>query len=180
MKKLYHASHDGSIERFEPRPSPSPDAGVTENAVWAIDDEHLVNYLLPRDCPRVTYYPLPGSKAEDAERLIGPSGSKHVVAIETGWLERAMRESLWLYEFDPGAFIEVDAGAGYHISRQAQIPVSKKKIEDPLLELTSRGAELRVLPSLWPLRDAVLEASLQFSFIRMRNAKSRPLSGDHS
>jgi hypothetical protein len=33
-----------------------------------------------------------------------------------------------------------------------------------------RGVELRVLPTLWPLRDAVLESSLQFSMIRMRNA----------
>jgi len=24
--------------------------------VWAIDGDHLRNYLVPRDCPRVTYY----------------------------------------------------------------------------------------------------------------------------
>jgi hypothetical protein len=33
--------------------------------------------------------------------------------------------------------------------------------------------ELRFVPSLWPLRDAVVESSLQLSFIRMRNALPR-------
>ena len=36
-----------------------------------------------------------------------------------------------------------------------------------------RGVELRVLPSLWPLRDAVVASSPQLSLIRMRNAAAR-------
>lgn len=32
---------------------------------------------------------------------------------------------------------------------------------------------LRVVPSLWPLHDAVVVSTLQFSMIRMRNAQSR-------
>ncbi len=169
MKKLYHASHDESIERFEPRPPPSLDSGFTKNAVWAIDEERLVNYLLPR----VTYYPRKDSKAEDVDRLIGPSGGRHIVAIESGWLERAMSESLWLYQFDPESFFVIDEGAGYHVSTRIEYPISKRQIDSPILELTARGVELRVVPSLWPLRDAVLESSLQFSFIRMRNARPR-------
>ncbi len=33
--------------------------------VWAVDRFHLHNYLLPRDCPRVTYYTAPTSAPED-------------------------------------------------------------------------------------------------------------------
>lgn len=52
---LYHASERPSIVRFEPRPVRA-ESGLTEEVVWAIDDEHLQNYLLPRECPRVTFY----------------------------------------------------------------------------------------------------------------------------
>jgi len=45
---------------------------------------------------------------------------------------------------------------------------------DALAELTHRDVELRVTPSLWPLRDAVVASTLQFSLIRMRNATPRP------
>ena len=36
-----------------------------------------------------------------------------------------------------------------------------------------RDVELRFVPNLWPLRDAVVASTLQFSLIRMRNALSR-------
>jgi hypothetical protein len=46
-------------------------------------------------------------------------------------------------------------------------------IDDAIAALMRRRVELRVLPTLWPLRDAVLESSLQFSMIRMRHARPR-------
>lgn len=173
MKRLFHVSCDGSIERFEPRPPPSLDAGVDYDAVWAIDETHIVNYLLPRDCPRVTYYPVAGSRSEDIEELIGPSKSKHIVAIEDTWFERASNEEIYLYEFDTKSFSVVDFGAGYFVSREVVFPIAKRKIVNPLLELVSLDVELRVLKSLWILRDRVVESTLQFSCIRMRNAKPR-------
>ena len=48
---LFHISEELGIERFEPLTSES----VSEPVVWAIDADHLRNYLLPRECPRVTY-----------------------------------------------------------------------------------------------------------------------------
>jgi hypothetical protein len=48
---LFHVSEEAGLARFEPRPSPSADAPV----VWAVDADRLRNYLLPRECPRVTY-----------------------------------------------------------------------------------------------------------------------------
>jgi hypothetical protein len=41
------------------------------------------------------------------------------------------------------------------------------------LEITRRGAEVRLVESLWPLHDAVAASTLEFSMIRMRNAKQR-------
>ena len=49
---FYHVSEESNIAVFEPRLPPSPDSGVQGEVVWAIDQEHLPNYLLPRDCPR--------------------------------------------------------------------------------------------------------------------------------
>jgi hypothetical protein len=51
--------------------------------------------------------------------------------------------------------------------------VRVRVLEDPVSELRHRGVELRVLSDLWPLRDAVVASSLQFSIIRMRNALPR-------
>jgi len=67
-----------------------------------------------------------------------------------------------------------DAGAGYYVSREAVSPQGVTPITDLLAELTRRDVELRVTPSLWPLRDAVAASTLQFSIIRMRNAAPRP------
>jgi hypothetical protein len=36
-----------------------------------------------------------------------------------------------------------------------------------------RGVELRVQPSLWELRDAVIASTLAFSIIRWQNAAPR-------
>ena len=57
-----------------------------------------------------------------------------------------------------------------NVSRAAVRPLSMRRVDDLLGELARRDVELRVTPSLWPLRDAVLASSLAFSVIRMGNA----------
>ncbi len=173
MQKLYHVSEHGSIKRFDPRPSPSVVPGVTEPVVWTIDEKHLINYLLPRECPRVTYYAIEKSNKEDIDTLLNSNASCHVVAIEDLWFEKALESEIWIYEFQPNAFSVVDEGAGYFASKKSVTPTGKRKIKNPLVELISRGAELRIVSSLWPLRDAVIQSSLQFSCVRMPNAKPR-------
>ncbi len=49
---LFHVSEESGIKRFEPRAL----EGGGKPVVWAIDDARLRNYLVPRDCPRVTFY----------------------------------------------------------------------------------------------------------------------------
>src|SRR5439155_4632614 len=95
--QLYHVSEDAGIREFVPRLPPSSDSGVSYPVVWAVDEERLRNYLLPRDCPRVTFYATERSSSEDMRYLMGPSGSRAVVAIERAWLGRVREAVLHLY-----------------------------------------------------------------------------------
>src|SRR5262249_22781766 len=161
-------SEEPGIERFEPRPSKYTDDPV----VWAIDAGRLRNYLLPRECPRVTYYACPSSDPEEVERFLGKS--KAVVAIESGWFGKVRSCRLCRYHFPADTFECLDECAGYFVSR---LPVTPTRVDiyyDLITELLGRGVELRFLPSLWPLHDAVAASSLQFSMIRMHNALPRP------
>lgn len=164
---LFHVSEEPGIKRFEPR---APEDGH-EPVVWAITAARLCNYLVPRECPRVTYYAGPDTVRTDVERFLGTSGA--VVAIEQQWVERVRSCRLYCYHMPPDTFACIDECAGYFISRAAVAPAWMEVIDDAVSELLRRRVELRVLPSLWPLRDAVVASSLQFSMIRMRNALPR-------
>jgi len=166
---LFHVSEHGGIQQFDPRPS----EGVAHPVVWAIDEGRLRNYLVPRECPRVTYYAGRGTRAADVERFLGSSPA--VLAIEGQWLERLRSCRLYCYHMPPETFECLDECAGYFASRVPVVPARVDVIDDPISELVRRGVELRIISDLWPLRDAVVASSLQFSIIRMRNA--RPRSG---
>ena len=137
----------------------------------AIDAGHLRNYLMPRECPRVTCYAGPQTTAADVERFLG--SSEVVIAIEEAWLERLKSCRLYCYSLPAETFECVDACAGYFISRVSVVPAAVEVVDDAYAALLERGVDLRVLPDLWPLRDAVAASSLQFSIIRMRNARPR-------
>lgn len=164
---LFHLSEEAGIERFEPRAT----EGGGEPFVWAIDAARLRNYLVPRDCPRVTYYAGAETTAADAERFLGSSPA--VVAVESAWLERLRRCRLYCYHLPPATFECIDECAGYFVSRAAVAPARVEVFEDLIGELLARGVELRFVPELWTLRDAVVASSLRFSLIRMRNARPR-------
>jgi len=164
---LFHISEESGIERFEPRASEYASGLV----VWAIDGAHLRNYLVPRQCPRVTYYAGRETTSADIERFLGSSPA--VVAVEGAWLQRLRSCRLYCYSLPPETFECTDECAGYFTSRVSVVPARVEAIDDPIAELLKRGVELRFVPNLWPLRDAVVESSLQFSFIRMRNALPR-------
>jgi hypothetical protein len=171
--RLFHMSDDPNIARFEPRPPPSASSGVTDHVVWAVGGRLRHNYLLPRDCPRVTFYPGWHSDPADLARLMAGTGAGHVVAIETGWMPALRQGRLYQYELPPDTFLPVDEGAGYYVSREPVVPLGMTTIDDLLGELLACDIELRVMPSLWKLCDAVVASSLRFSCIRMRNARPR-------
>ena len=164
---LFHISEESGIARFEPRPS----VYSSEPVVWAIDGMRLHNYLLPRDCPRVTYYAGPQTTPADVERFLGESAA--VIAVESGWVDRLRSCRLYCYHLPPETFECSDECAGYCVSRVAVLPACVEVFDDPISELLKRGVELRFVPNLWPLSEAVVASSLQFSLIRMRNAVQR-------
>src|SRR5262245_37373935 len=140
---LFHVSEEPGIERFEPRPSQYTD----EPVVWAIDAARLRNYLVPRDCPRVTYYAGHTTTPEDVERYLGLSPA--VVAVESGWWDRMRSCRLYCYHFPPQTFTCFDECAGYFVSRDPVAPVHVQILEDLTAELLSQGVELRFVPDLW-------------------------------
>jgi hypothetical protein len=170
MPELFHISEDPAIKVFEPRVANKNSGREGERLVWAIEDRLLHNYLLPRDCPRVTFYASGPSTAEDVAQLMGQTSAGFVVAIEADWFERAMTTTLYTYTFDATTFALSDENAGYYVSKVAVEPKFMTTIERPLEELLKRNVELRVTPSLKKLQEAVIGSSLQFSCIRMRNA----------
>lgn len=164
---LFHLSEESNIERFEPRASEYASGFV----VWAIHSDRLHNYLLPRDCPRVTYYAGHETTPADVERFLGSSSA--VIALESDWLERVRSCRLYCYHMPQETFECIDECAGYFVSRVAVVPGRIEVLDDLIAELLQRGVELRFVPNLWSLRDAVVASSLQYSLIRMRNALPR-------
>ncbi len=171
-EKIYHVSDNPHITHFEPREAPAR-SKQTGRMVWAIGERLLHNYLLPRDCPRVTYYVGKNTTAADAERFFAHTTAQHIVAIESKWLTAVQTTTLYLYELPSESFTLIDDTAAYYTSRTAVTPLNMTTLSNLPQALVDRSIELRVTPSLWPLRDAMAASTLAFSIIRMRYAAPR-------
>lgn len=170
--RLFHVSQQADIPVFEPRVPTRADMDGAVPLVWAIDESRLINYLTPRNCPRVCMHKTPRTTAEDARALLpGPAGG--CVAIEHGWHRAMESTTLYLYELDPAGFCLQDTVAGYWTSRHPQRPVDVTAVASPLAALFQRGAEVRLVGNLWPLADAVQASSLDWSLCRMAFALPR-------
>lgn len=170
-KTLFHVSEHAGIDVFTPR---SHERFPNEAVVWAIDDARLHTYLLPRDCPRVALFPKANTTDEDKRRFMGSTTAPCVLAIESAWLARAMQHRIHVYTLPAATFALEDDVAGHYISRQAVRPIGVEVIDQPLLELVKRNVELRVMPSLWALREAAVDSTMHFSITRMKNAAPAP------
>lgn len=178
---FYHFSEDPQIAVFHPRPAPPrgaySDPLTPEEAsarfVWAIDEENAPLYWFPRDCPRIAYWPLTTTTPEDRERFFGHTSARWTIAIEGGWLERVRDARLYAYRLPGETFAPQGphGGPGYYLSRESVVPLGVEPVGDLLARLVGAGIELRITPSLWPLRRALLPVTLHFSMIRMRNAR---------
>jgi hypothetical protein len=167
MPRLFHVSEEAGIARFEPRPN----YRVAGEMVWAVDEAHLVNFLAPRGCPRITYGRGPQTTAADVEKFLGEA--RRVVAFEAAWLERVRSATLHVYEVPAAAFETELPEAGYWISREPVAPVGCETVTDCLSALAAAGAEVRILQDFWPLCHAVAASSLEFSIIRKEQARPR-------
>jgi len=171
--RLFHVSEEPDIEVFYPRSPARKDLDPNVGLVWSIDEEHLPNFLTPRDCPRVTYHVSPSTSLEDRAKFFSSSGVCHAVVVENGWYHRILNTVLYLYEFDPRGFSLLDPVAGYYVAERTQYPIARFVADDLLGELFSRNVEVRFTDNLWELADSVKVSTLNWSMCRMKNALPR-------
>lgn len=176
--RLFHFSDDPTIERFVPRPVrvPSERAPGMEwlngPLVWAVSEARQALYLFPRECPRIVLWPTADSTDADREQWWGSSTAPMLAHVETAWLERLRTSDLYRYELPAVGFTAVNDDWAW-VSATAVDPIRMEpcgNLEDALAE---HGTELRVLPSLTPLRR-VWSTTLHASGIRLRNATGWP------
>jgi Family of unknown function (DUF6886) len=169
---LWHVSEDAAIDRFEPHVSRT--AASTEPRVWAVDTRHLPLYWFPRECPRGTFWATPRTAEADLELL---TGATRVHAVEGEWLSRIRAAHVVAYRLPEQTFAPDPEVGGYWLSREPVVPVEVVELGD-LLELHAEsGVELRLVENLWPLWNRVIASSLEFSGIRLHNAKPPPETG---
>lgn len=171
MVLLYHFSEDPGITRFHPRLHPSHPG--QPGMVWAIDEEHAPLYYFPRDCPRIGFWSLPNSTAEDIHHFLAHTTADKIIAVEGHWLEKLLNTNLYIYELPIDTFSCFDQGAGYYISYEVVDPLSVKPVGNLIQRLIDSKVELHLTPTLHPLRDALISSTLHFSMIRMRNAAQK-------
>ncbi len=173
--RLFHFSDDGDIARFVPRPvrtpASRPDGMEWMNGplVWAIDEEWQAMYLFPRDCPRIILKRKPTTTAEDLMQWWGRRESPMIAHIEWAWFDRLKTERLFRYELAAEGF-EYVGEIGTWVSRSPVEPIGRELIPDLPAALAAARVELRVMPSLHPLRE-VWNTSLHASGIRLRNVQ---------
>jgi len=167
---VYHFSEDPGIERFVPHvPKTNP---THPPAVWAIDDERAPLYWFPRECPRVAIWTFDDSGLTAFQSRFTTS-ARRLHAIEFGWFERMCSAKVYRYEFEAVGFEPWERANGQWITDREVVPISVEPVGD-LIETHNRaGIELRLTPSLWPLRDAAVEGHFDFSLVRMHNAQPR-------
>ncbi|CAN5145960.1 hypothetical protein BH18CHL2_BH18CHL2_07590 [soil metagenome] len=168
---LWHVSEDAAIERFEPHRSAT--ALTDKLLVWAVDTRHLPLFWFPRDCPRATFWAGPRTAEEDVERFLDGERSQRVHAVESAWLERVRAARLVAYRMPEDPFVAHTEVAGYWLSREPVVPLDRAELRDVLALHAAARIELRVRPALWPLWDRVTASSLEYSGIRLRNARPR-------
>ena len=159
MTELWHFSEDPSLGRFVPR----------EGKVWAIDDRHAWLYWFPRDCPRACFWATERTTDEDVERWLDGDRDRRVAVIETGWLERVRAVELYAYRMPPEPF-DVVADDRFYIASTPVEALERLEVGDLPARHAAAGDELRISPALHPLWENVIETTLEFSGIRLRNA----------
>ncbi len=168
---LYHFSEDPHISRFEPRaPLARPEIAPL---VWAIDGWHAAMYYLPRECPRACFWCDDATTADDRERWCTGPAARMVIAVETRWLDRIRRATLYRYTMPAATFEPNDATAGHFVSRVGVSPLGVEPVGDLLAAIAAADVELRIMPSLRELWERVIASSLQFSGTRLSNAHDR-------
>jgi hypothetical protein len=169
--QVLHFSEDPTITEF--RPHVAATAQPAEPYVWAVDAALAPGYWFPRQCPRAMAWTVATTSAADRERILGPGGGDRVHAIEYDWLEAMHTAQLYAYRLPAADFAPL--GEPRPHAFVATGPVRPLGPPEPVGDLIrpheAAGIQLRVLPTLWDFWDAVVASTLDFSGIRLRNAR---------
>ena len=169
---LWHVSKDPTFTRFAPHRAKT--APTDEPLVWAIDTRHLPLFWFPRDCPRCTFWAGERTTDADTARFLDGQRGRRVHVIEAAWLARVGATELQLYRLPEASFTESLDTAGYWMSRDPVEALERLTIGGLVGRHAAAGIALRAVPNVWPLWDAVVGSTLEFSGIRLRNAIPRP------
>jgi hypothetical protein len=169
---IWHVSEDGSIGRFEPHVART--SSENEPLVWAVDTRHLPLYWFPRDCPRATFWAGDDTAGDDVERFLTGDRSRRTHAIEASWLEPMRVTRVFAYRLPPDPFEPYPDAGGYWVSREPVEPIELVELGDLIGRHARAAIELRIVPQLMPLWERVVDSTLEFSGIRLRNLEPQP------
>jgi hypothetical protein len=158
-------SEDPAIEVFHPHHSELH--ALDEPLVWAVDTRYWWLYWFPRECPRACFSATRVTTDTDVDRWLDGDRGRRGSLIECDWLERFRSARVYAYRLPPDTFEPWDK---FFVSRETVVPLEVVELGDLLARHAEAGNELRIAPSLYPLWDEVIETTLDFSGIRLRNA----------
>jgi hypothetical protein len=165
VSELWHVSENPAIEVFHPRQNDLH--ALDEPLVWAVDSAYWWLYWFPRDCPRACFNAKEDTTDEDVERWLDGDRVRRVAVIESRWLERFRSAHVYAYRLPPESFEPWDK---FFVSRETVLPLEVVELGDLPAKHAEAGNELRIAPTLHPLWDKVIESTLDFSGVRLRNA----------
>ncbi|MGP3934131.1 DUF6886 family protein [Nonomuraea sp. KM88] len=168
--EVLHFSEDPTIERFVPHVAPT--SVRTEPYVWAVGHDRCPDYWFPRDCPRAMAWAGPRTTQEDLDRIVGVGCGERVHAVEYGWLRAIMDVRLYAYRLPADDFKPIGDPPHAVVATVPVAPLGPPEPVSDLFELHEEaGIQLRVMADLWPFWNEVTASTLEFSGIRMRNAR---------
>ena len=167
--KLYHISEERNIEKFHPRISKKQ--WNYEKYVWAIEEEKLHNYLLPRECPRICVGLEKLTIHSNWLDTFPIENQKAIIFISDDWKGKVQNCKLFKYEFDKGNFKLIDKIAGYYVSRKIETPIRKIEIKNCQQELINSNVKLIILErrKMLEIKEKVVSEFEDFSIIRWNN-----------
>jgi len=167
--EVLHFSEDPTITRFVPHVAAT--SQQSEPYVWAVDADRCPGYWFPRDCPRAMAWTVPDTTAADRDRIIGAGCGDRVHAIEYRWLDALRTTRLYAYRLPARPFRPIGNPPHALVATVPVVPLGPAQPVGDLLALHEEaGIQLRVMHNLWPFWDSVLQSTLGFSGIRLRNA----------
>jgi hypothetical protein len=165
--EVLHFSEDPTITTFRPYVSKAGDK-VTPY-VWAVGYDRAPDYWFPRQCPRAMAWVGPATTPEDRDRIIGAGSGTRVHAVEYGWLDAIRSVELYAYRLPADEFVEHDAAV---VATTEVRPLGQAERVGDLFALHEEaGIQLRVMRRLHDFWAETIASTLEWSGIRMRNAK---------